>query len=199
MSENTPKLVAPKPLLAVKGLRIVPVVFKNNGAAVVTCSIEPDLPLGMQLTVENKTCVLDGAPMRLSTKTYHTITAISATGESSIASVEITVIEAPIKTQREAIIRVHNVRQDLDTPRSQVDNALSDQATMGSQIKPHEKFVNMPMGDDKRVSAQVADNPDAQMRARNNPELTPSPSQQLQAQAVNRMTPSSPAPTPGAK
>lgn len=186
MNIKPPKITDAKPLLAVKGLRIVPVIFKNTGGPVTDCFVTPDLPLGFEIFVENKTCVLSGAPMRPFEKTRYTITVKNDEGESS-AVIDIAVIEAPIKEQREAIMKVHDKRADLDTPRSQVENALGDQATMGSSIKPHEKFAHQPMGDDKRISQQVANNPDAENRARNNPELTPSPTQQLQAQAVNAM------------
>lgn len=196
MNHKPPKIIDAKPLVAVKGLRIVSVIFKNSGGVIENCAVSPDLPLGLEVYIENNACVLSGAPMRPFEKTRFTITSLNANGESS-ASIDITVIEAPVKAQREAIIREHAIRQDLDTPRSQVENAMSDQAVMGSTIKPHEKFMNQPMGDDKRISQQVANNPDAEMRARNNPELTPSPSQQLQAQAVNQMKPNSPTPTPG--
>lgn len=179
-----PKITDVKPLLAVKGLRIVPIVFKNSGGAITDYFVTPELPLGFAILIENQTCVLSGTPMRPFEKTRYTITASNDAGESN-AVIDITVIEAPIKEQREAIMRVHDKRADLDTPRSQIENALSDQAVMGSTIKPHEKFKTQPMGDDKHISQQVANNPDAENRARNNPELTPSPTQQLQAQAVN--------------
>lgn len=196
MSRKPPKIADAKPLLAVKGLRIVPVVFKNNGGNVIECAVSPNLPLGFEIYMENNTCVLSGASIRPFEKTRYTVTASNDQGESA-AMIDITVIEAPIKEQREAILKVHDKRADLDTPRSQVENALGDQATMGSTIKPHEKFAHQPMGDDKRVSQQVANNPDAENRARNNPELTPSPTQQLQAQAVNAARPTI-APKPGA-
>lgn len=196
MNRKPPKITDVKPLLAVKGLRIVPAIFKNTGGAITECVVTPDLPLGLEAYIENKTCVLGGAPMRSFEKTRYTITAKNTEGESS-AVIDITVIEAPIKEQREAIMKVHDVRADLDTPRSQVENAMSDQATMGSTIKPHEKFSTQPMGDDKRLSQQVENNPDAENRARNNPELTPSPTQQLQAQAVNAARPTM-TPKPGA-
>lgn len=196
MIMKPPKITDAKPLLAVKGLRVVPIIFKNSGGAITDCFVTPDLPLGFEIFVENKTCVLSGAPMRPFEKTRYTITANNNEGESS-AAIDITVIEAPIKEQREAIMKVHDKRADLDTPRSQVENVLGDEAMMGSTIKPHEKFSTQPMGDDKRISQQVANNPDAENRARNNPELTPSPTQQLQAQAVNAARPTM-TPKPGA-
>ncbi len=196
MNNKPPKIIDAKPLLAVKGLRIVSVVFKNTGDMITEAVVTPDLPLGLEVYIENKTCVLSGTPMRPFEKTRYTITAKNTGGESS-AVIDITVIEAPIKEQREAIMKVHDARADIDTPRSQVENAMSDQATMGSTIKPHEKFSTQPMGDDKRISQQVANNPDAENRARNNPELTPSPTQQLQAQAVNVARPTM-TPKPGA-
>lgn len=196
MNKKPPQITNAKPLLAVKGLRIVPVVFKNIGGDAQTCDVYPDLPLGLEVYIENKTCVLGGTPMRQFEKTRYTITAINDDGKND-AIIDITVIEAPIKEQREAIMTVHGVRADMDTPRSQVENVLSDHAMMGSTIKPHEKFAHQPMGDDKRISQQVANNPDAENRARNNPELTPSPTQQLQAQAVNAARPTI-TPKPGA-
>lgn len=197
MNRKPPKITDAKPLTAVKGLRIAPVVFKNTGDPVIECAITPDLPLGFELYIENNTCVLSGTSIRQFEKMRFTITAKNSVGASS-ANIDITVIEAPVQSQREAIMRVHDKRQDLDTPRSQVADALGDHAIMGSNIKPHEKFINQPMGDDKRIAQQVANNPDADMRAQNNPELTPSPSQKLQAQAVLSAKPPSPTPTPGA-
>lgn len=187
-----------KPLLAIQGFEVSPVVFKNNGDAVIEVSVNPALPLGMKISIQHKTCVISGAPLRISPRDIYTITAKSA-GGSHTATIEITVSEAPFKTQRAEIIHVHDARHDLDTPRSQVDNAPSDHAMMGSTIKPHEKFAHQPMGDDKRLSQQTANNPDAENRAQNSPELTPSPTAKLQAQAVlaahHQMTPT---PKPGA-
>lgn len=89
-----------------------------------------------------------------------------------------------IKIQRELLIKEHEPRGDLDTPRSQQVAALSDEAHFGSTIKPHEKFAMQPTGDDNRLSQQAANNPEAELRAESAPELTPSPSAKLQAQAV---------------
>ena len=100
--------------------------------------------------------------------------------------------------QRELLMKVQEPRGDLDTPRSQVKNALGDQAHFDSTIKPHEKFLNQPTGDDNRLSQQTANNPVADQRAEQAPELTPSPSAKLQAQAVLAAKPEmSPKPAPG--
>jgi len=85
--------------------------------------------------------------------------------------------------QRSVLIEANFPRGDLDTPRSQVQNAVGDHAHLGSSIKPHEKFRNQPKGDDSLLSQQTSDNRAAQERALQ-PELTPSPSAKLQAQAV---------------
>lgn len=192
---SAPRLVNAKAIIAIKGFEITPVKFKNTGGAVTHCSTHPDLPSGVHLSIDNKMCVLTGTPLHVASRAVYTVTAENTHG-SCTALIEITVNDAPIKTQREAIIDVHDKRHDLDTPRSQVEHALGDQAMMSSTIKPHEKFANQPMGDDNRLSNQVANNPDAENRAQNNPELTPSPTQQLQAQAVARATPQM-APKPG--
>src|SRR3990167_3434025 len=105
MNRKPPKITDAKPLLAVKGLRIVPVILKNAGDAIIETVVTPDLPLGLEVYVDNKSCVLGGAPMHPFEKTRYTITAKNAEGESS-AVIDITVIEAPIKEQREAIIKV---------------------------------------------------------------------------------------------
>lgn len=100
--------------------------------------------------------------------------------------------------QRELLIKANFPRGDLDTPRSQVINALGDEAHLGSSIKPHEKFKNQPAGDDNRLSQQTANNRDAQARADAHPELTPSPNLAAKNQAVARMTPNmTPKPSPG--
>lgn len=100
--------------------------------------------------------------------------------------------------QRELLIREQFPRGDLDTPRSQVKSALGDEAHFESNIKPHEKFAKQPTGDDNRLSQQTANNKAAADRAANQPELTPSPSAKLQAQAVLQAAPQmTPKPIPG--
>ena len=193
-----PQINNAKTLIAVKGFEITRVVFKNNGGAVLQCAIDPALPLGLKLSVENKTCVLSGTPLQMSARAVYKVIAENSDGNST-ANIEIAVVEAPVRTQREAVIHENDLRGDLDTPRSQVENAMSDQASMNSMIKPHEKFAHQPMGDDKRLSQQTQNNPEGEDRAQNTPELTPSPSAQLQAQAVNAARPQiTPTPTPGA-
>lgn len=192
-----PKLHSPKPLFALQSFEITPVVFRNDGGEVTGVAIVPMLPLGLKLSIENKTCVLHGAPLTVTAKETYTITARNGEGDHAVI-IEITVSEAFFKTQRGEILQVHDVRHDLDTPRSQIDNAVGDQALMGSTIKPHEKFAQQPMGDDKRLSQQTANNPDAENRAQSSPELTPSPSAKLQAQAVLAASPKiTPTPRPG--
>lgn len=193
-----PRIFDSKALMAIKGFEISTVVFKNSGDALTEVSINPALPLGLKLSLENKTCVLSGTPMLVAPRDVYTITAANADG-SHTAIIEITVSEAPFKTQRGEIIHVHEARHDLETPRSQVENAVNDQALMNSTIKPHDKFAHQPMGDDKRLSQQTANNPDAENRAQNSPDLTPSPSAKLQAQAVLAANPKmTPTPRPGA-
>lgn len=196
MMMSAPKIDNAKTILAVKGFEIAPVIFKNKGGAVLQCDSNPALPLGLKLSVENETCVLHGTPLVISAHAIYKIIANNAAGHCT-AQIEITVVEALVRTQRESIIKEHDSRGDLDTPRSQVENAISDQASMNSSIKPHEKFVNQPMGDDKRLSQQTQNNPEAENRAQQSPELTPSPSAQLQAQAVNAARPQI-TPKPGA-
>lgn len=91
--------------------------------------------------------------------------------------------------QRDMLIQANFPRGDLDTPRSQVQNAMSDEAHFESTIKPHDKFANQPTGDDNRLSQQTANNKDAQARADHHPELTPSPDLTAKNTAVARMTP----------
>lgn len=99
--------------------------------------------------------------------------------------------------QRDMLIQANFPRGDLDTPRSQVENALSDNAHFDNTIKAHEKFARQPAGDDKRLSQQMANNQAAQERAAQ-PENTPSPSAKLQAQAKLAATPKiTPTPKPG--
>ena len=99
--------------------------------------------------------------------------------------------------QRDLVIQANFPRGDLDTPRSQVKNAMGDEAHFESTIKPHEKFANQPTGDDNRLSQQTANNRAAQERA-NQPELTPSPTLAAKNQAVANMTPKiTPKPMPG--
>ncbi len=193
---TAPKIAHAKTLIAVKGFEISPIVFKNTGGAVSDCSINPALPLGLQLSVENKTCVLSGTPLQLSARALYIITASNSDG-SGTASIEIAVVEAAVKTQREAIIHEHDQRGDLDTPRSQIENAMSDQANMNSIIKPHEKFATQPMGDDKRLSQQTDNNPDAEQRAQNTPELAPAPTLAASLQHQHQMKGPTPSPRPG--
>ena len=193
---SSPNITDAKSLIAVKGFEVSPVKFKNTGGAVVTVSVDPALPLGLILSVENNTVVLRGTPTSVVVRAIYKVTASNADGTSQ-ASIEIAVVEAATKTQREAIIHVNDKRHDLDTPRSQVENAQQDGVMMQSHIKPHEKFAHQPMGDDKRLAQQTNNNPEAESRAQNTPELTPSPSAKLQAQAVLAAKPPSPTPTPG--
>lgn len=195
---KAPQLANPKTLIAVKGFEISPVIFKNTGGEVADCSVTPSLPLGFYLSIENHTCVIMGVSQQVSARTIYTLTA-SNNKNSCTATIEIAVVEALIKKQREAIIHENDKRADLDTPRSQVENAAGDHAMHASTIKPHEKFAHQPMGDDKSLSQQAANNERAQERADNAPELMPSPSAKLQAQAVNAAKPHmTPTPKPGA-
>src|SRR3990167_4707989 len=191
------KIENAKAIVAVKGFDITPVIFKNSGGGILQCDSDPALPLGFILSVENKNCVISGSALSSSARTVYKIKAENADGNCT-ATIEITVIEAPIRTQREAIIAENDLRGDLDTPRSQVENAIGDQAAMNSSIKPHEKFAQQPMGDDKRVSPQTENNPDAENRAQSRPELVPAPSAQAQAQMINAAKPQiTPHPRPG--
>lgn len=181
-------------IVAVKGLPLSFSVFDKNAGKIIDCAITPELPLGVAMTVDHHACVLQGTPLQLSARTLYTVIAHHAKGENT-ALIEMSVVEAPIKAQRGEILRVHDSRGDLDTPRSQIENAMGDEAMMSS-IKPHEKFKTQPQGDDKRLSQQTANNPEAEHRAQQSPELTPSPSAQLQAQAVHAATPTiTPKPT----
>lgn len=185
---KAPNIVDQKELIAIKRFEIAPVVFKNTGDEITQVSITPSLPLGLHLSIENKTIVLRGTPTEISARRLYTITASNDLGQCN-ATIEMTVIEAPIRTQRGEIIAQHDARGDLDTPRSQVDHAMSDEAMLGNTIKPHEKFAHQPMGDDKRLTNQAANNPEAENRAQSQPELTPSPSAKLQQQATLSATP----------
>lgn len=178
-SEKTKKMIH---IVAIKGLRLAPVVFENHGDAIEMFEVHPELPLGLYITLENTALVLEGIPTQLSAQTQYAITARNAAGESTV-QIDIAIVDALIQSQREAIMRVHSIRGDLDTPRSQLAESLSDNASMSSMIKPHEKFKSQPMGDDKRLSQQTEHNPDAENRAKQSPELTPSPSAKYQAQA----------------
>lgn len=188
-----PKIANAKSLLAVKGFRINPVIFKNEGGDVMRCGIHPALPLGLELLIHGKTCAIEGIPTRLAARAVYTLTAENAEGKC-VATIEVTVSEAFVREQRGEIIKRNEARRDLDTPRSQIENTVGDHVSMNT-IRPHEKFMQQPMGDDKRLSQQTSNNPDAEMRAQSTPELTPSPSAQLQQQAVLRANPTA-APTP---
>lgn len=191
---SAPTIIDIKTVVAIKGFDVSSVLFKNNGGVVTEISITPELPLGLTLSMEHKACALRGIAMQLSPRTVYTITVGNADGKN-ISTIEIAVVEAAIKRQREDIIHVHEGRHDLDTPRSQIENALQDGVTMQSHIKPHEKFAHQPTGDDKRLSQQTHNNPEAERRAQNTPELTPSPSAKLQA--VLAAKPPAPSPMPG--
>lgn len=191
-----PKLDDIKSLIAIKHFELPKVVFKNHGGVVKTVFVEPALPLGLSLSIENKTCVLTGTPTQASPKNTYLITVSNNDGKNK-SILELSVTEAPFKTQRGEILQEHDMRQDMDTPRSQIENAKSDAQMMQSTIKPHEKLATTPMGNDPKLSQQTANNPEAEMNAANKPELTPSPSQQLQQQHINAAKPAPPTPTPG--
>lgn len=191
-----PKLDDMRSLVAIKHFELPRIMFKNHGGVVQTVSIEPGLPLGLYLSIDHKTCVLTGTPTQVSPKNIYTITASNTDGKNT-AILELSVTEAPFKTQRGEILQEHDMRQDMDTPRSQIENAKSDAQMMQSTIKPHEKFATAPMGNDPKLSQQTANNPEAEMNAANKPELTPSPSQKLQQQHINAAKPAPPTPTPG--
>jgi hypothetical protein len=190
----TPRLISSKPLIALKGFALSALRIKNAGGAVTTISVSPALPVGLVLSVSEQAVTLSGTPMHVCARTQYTMTAVNE-GGASTAILDLAVIEALTKDQRAAIIAQHAARRDLDTPRSQVAHAVSDATTLNT-IKPHEKFKTQPAGDDKRLSQQTANNPDAEQRAQSAPALTPSPSAQLQAQAVARATPNM-TPKPG--
>lgn len=193
---SSPKLDDIKALIAIKHFELPKVTFKNHGGAVKAVTIEPALPLGLYISVDNKTCILMGTPTQVSPKNSYTITASNKDGKNT-SLLELSVSEAPFKTQRGEILQEHDMREDMDTPRSQIENAKSDAAMMQSTIKPHEKFATTPMGNDPKLSQQTANNPEAEVNAANKPELTPSPSQQLQQQHINAAKPAPPTLTPG--
>lgn len=194
---KAPALSNSKPLVAIKGYPVSAIRFENKGGSVVSCSVSPALPAGLSLIVENNTCVLVGRPRVVSANAVYQVSACNDESVCATAMIDIAVHEAPIREQRGEIIKIHDKRHDLDTPRSQVEHALSDSATFGSMIKPHEKFLKQPLGDDSHLTAQAANNPDAEQRAEATPELTPSPSAQLQHQAILAAKPTiTPTPTP---
>src|SRR3989338_8482877 len=114
---KAPHINDTKPIMAVRSFELPPAVFKNKGGDVLTCAVTPDLPTGLELSVEDNTIVLRGVPKHISPVTVYAITAGNDTGDC-VTKLSITVIEAPIHEQRDAIIKENSVRGDLDTPRS---------------------------------------------------------------------------------
>ena len=190
-----PQLSDIKAVIAIKQFELPKITFKNSGGIVIDVEIAPSLPIGLHLSIEKQTCVLTGTPIQVSPRNTYTIISRNQDGERK-SLLELSVVEAPFKTQRGEILQEHDMRQDLDTPRSQIENAVGDALTMGSMIKPHKKLKMQPMGSDPKLAQQTANNPEAEMNAANKPELTPSPSQQLQQQHINAAKPDAPKPMP---
>lgn len=103
--------------------------------------------------------------------------------------------QAEQEAERRLEVRKGNQPDDHRDLASQKKASAGNEFTH-NQIKPHEKFMHQPLGDDNRLSQQTANNPNAEEQAEKDPRNTPSPSARLQAQAVNAATPKMQGPTP---
>jgi hypothetical protein len=70
----------------------VDLTLQNSGAEATECRIAPDLPPGLQLSVQGGSCRISGTPEAASGRTTYRISAISVYGEESEASVTIEVV-----------------------------------------------------------------------------------------------------------
>ncbi len=71
---------------------ISPLRFSNTGADASECSVSPELPAGLILSVASGSCQISGTPAAQRVATVHTMIATAASGTNDTATVEIEVI-----------------------------------------------------------------------------------------------------------
>ena len=91
---RTPKLIGlTEPLAYSKGQKISPLVINNTGDPVISCTITPDLPVGLGIATDSGNCQITGTPTVTLVETEFTITGTDAEGETDTATVSIVVNE----------------------------------------------------------------------------------------------------------
>jgi len=86
-----------------KNSAITALIFTNTGGAVTSCTVSPNLPIGLSVGVNNDTCEITGTPTAITTQDTYTVTATNVSG-SDTATVDITISDkvpnlADISTQ----------------------------------------------------------------------------------------------------
>jgi hypothetical protein len=71
-------------------VEIEPLVFTNRGGAVSSCSVTPNLPVGLSVTKEGTSCQISGTPTVVQTVSDYVVTGTNETGDDT-ATVNITV------------------------------------------------------------------------------------------------------------
>ena len=91
---RTPKLIGlTEPLAYSKGQKISPLVINNTGDPVISCTITPDLPVGLGIATDSGNCQITGTPTVALAEIAFTVTGTDAEGETDTATVSIAVNE----------------------------------------------------------------------------------------------------------
>ena len=99
--DKTPSLVSiTKPLTYSKNQAITPLVLNNTGDPVVRCTIDPDLPNGLEIAADSGSCRITGTLTVTLVQTTFAITGTDAQGQTDTATVSIVVNdETPSKDE----------------------------------------------------------------------------------------------------
>ena len=68
----------------IKDITIDTITFINSGTNIEECQVSPDLPKGLQIKVNNDTCILNGKPIVTAVAMDYTISGINKSGKYSI-------------------------------------------------------------------------------------------------------------------
>lgn len=102
-------------------MTVSPVIIKENGAAITSCTSTPSLPLWA--TIDPNTCVISGTPDAAMAATNFTIVAINAAGSSAGAVVTLSVAQAvPIISYAGAVGTTVNLNQPMNVVPTTLNN-----------------------------------------------------------------------------
>ena len=105
---TTPSLISlTKPLIYSKNQAITYLVINNTGDPVVRCTVDPDLPNGLEIAADSGSCRITGTPTVTLVQTTFTITGTDAQGQTDTATVSIVVNdETPSKDRSPSLVSI---------------------------------------------------------------------------------------------
>ncbi|MFP5458062.1 MAG: beta strand repeat-containing protein, partial [Bacteriovoracia bacterium] len=109
-------------------MSVTPTTLNTNGSALINCTITPTLPYG--LTINPSTCVISGVPANIASETSYSVRAQNSVGQSSAASVVLSVTSAPSLSYLGASGTIGLVGQSI----SVAPTTLSSFATLSSCV-----------------------------------------------------------------